>query len=793
VGCSLLKPFDSFYPPNSHISHNMANSDISLSWSAVFKVAHYNKLLPGDKIILPQSALEQLLAASKTAVATPRVNAPAFDPFNPYSLAAARAEAAEWRDSQQQLPYPLTFRLVNSKNGNVVHAGIREFSAEEGEVGLSPFLLEALGVTAPPPKSTPASTHSNDTSSPSAPIDLTDDDDTAMDLSKNDDQDLAHITVHAKQLPKGTYVRLRPLEAGYNPEDWKAILERHLRENYTTLTNGEILTVRGSKAEEYRFLIDRFSPEGDGICVVDTDLEVDIEALNEEQARETVKQIISKAQKAPGTAEGSSVGGDLNMWKPSVGQVLSGDYVDYQLPSWDRSQGIKIELEDAEGLELFVSPFSPYQRSRPRDDEHVFGDFSNDLTKQIYITASNIELEKAESLYVSVYARPPPDESLYKLRKFSLRYTSVPKDGTSEMPIVLETEHDEVHSPDEEECKNCTQWIPKRTMMLHENFCLRNNIICPHCKNVFQKKSEEWANHWHCPNDSAYGNTLSSKTIHDATTHTARECPNCPYEATNLRDLASHRTSICPGKHILCQFCHLEVPQEGDPFDPSADQLISGLTAHELADGARTTNCHLCLKIIRLRDMATHLKHHELEKTTRTKPDICRNQYCGRTLHGVGKNGEIGAGSRMGQGPGNDLGLCSICFGPLYVSMHDPEGKAMRRRVERRYLSQLMTGCGKSWCKNEYCKTARSKSGKPVSMTAQEALPKVKPLMDMLPNKSLPMHFCVDDASQKRRGLAEMLAAEKGYDLEWCVAAVEAETGNLDRARSWLQNWAPGR
>ena len=53
-----------------------------------------------------------------------------------------------------------------------------------------------------------------------------------------------------------------------------------MRENYTTLTNGEILTVRGSKTEEFRFLIDKFEPEGDGICVVDTDLEVDIEALN---------------------------------------------------------------------------------------------------------------------------------------------------------------------------------------------------------------------------------------------------------------------------------------------------------------------------------------------------------------------------------------------------------------------------------------------------------------------------------------------------------------------------------
>jgi hypothetical protein len=116
----------------------------------------------------------------------------------------------------------------------------------------------------------------------------------------------------------------------------------------------------------------------------------------------------------------------------------------------------------------------------------------------------------------------------------------------------------------------------------------------------------------------------------------------------------------------------------------------------------------------------------------------------------------------------------------------------MRRRVERRYLSQLITGCGKSWCRNEYCKTARIKSGKGnAGLTAQEALPKVKPMMDTLRNTNVAMYFCVDESSQKRRGLAEMLAGEKAYDLEWCVAALEAEGGNLEKARTWLQNWAP--
>jgi translation elongation factor EF-Ts len=32
-----------------------------------------------------------------------------------------------------------------------------------------------------------------------------------------------------------------------------------------------------------------------------------------------------------------------------------------------------------------------------------------------------------------------------------------------------------------------------------------------------------------------------------------------------------------------------------------------------------------------------------------------------------------------------------------------------------------------------------------------------------------------------------------GYELEWCVAALEAENGDLDKARAWLKNFAPQR
>ncbi|KAG9206931.1 hypothetical protein G6514_000221 [Epicoccum nigrum] len=772
-----------------------------LTWSAQYTLTHHTRStqLPGDKILLPPSALEQLLAAAPVVTFdSNRPHITSFDPFNPYTHAAERQARAQFQGRHQQLPHPLTFRLVNPDNGRAVHAGIREFSAEEGHIVLSSFLSDALGIE-------PSSVDSSRGTSPSG---NGDGDAPMSDGETANGASTARITVHAKQLPKGTFVKLRPLEAGYDPEDWKSLLEEHLRSNFTTLTNGEVLVVyggRGSsgKREEFRFLIDGFKPEGDGICVVDTDLEVDIEALNEEQARETLKSIVAKRQKAPGTTEGSSVGGVIDIFKGRDGQVLEGEYVDFELESWDRSQGLEITLngvDDDQEVDLYVSPYSAQQRVRPREDEHVFADTSSQYPKRIRISPTNAELDGAEAIWISVRAYSSDSPSVTP-RQFHLGVSFF---DPSSKPTNEGGAKDVTHGTDEVQCKNCNQWVPESSLFLHENFCLRNNILCPQgCGQVFQKRSAEFQNHWHCPHDTFTGNTPLSLKKHDATYHTPQTCSSCGLEFPSLPTLAHHKTTTCPGKLILCRFCHLQVPQEGDSTEPpNPELLLSGLTPHELADGGRTTECHLCGKIVRFRDMETHLRHHDLERLSRPAPRLCRNANCGRTQDGANKLGDTRAGTRKGQGPGNEIGLCSVCFGPLYVSMHDPEGKALRRRIERRYLSQLLTGCARPWCRNEYCRAGRKNQGQgDQSVPTREAIPMVKPFLEGLDGKgySTPLHFCADEASQKRRVLAEMLTAEKGvegkggYSLEWCAAALEAENGDLDKARSWLKGWAPQR
>lgn len=770
----------------------MAADPTVLTWSTQLSLSTSPRAgrLPGDKIILPATALEQLLSAAASAEAASAGPAPAYDPWNTREYASFHSNLEE---RQQKLPHPLTFRLVNPENGRAIFAGIQEFSAEEDEIILSGFLQTALGLIPQSADTTALGGREN--------------------LEDGAEQQQQRITVHFQQLQKGSYVKLRPLEAGYDVEDWKALLEQYLRSNFTTLSRGEILEVPGEagigqNAGLFRFLVDEFKPAGDAICVVDTDLEVDIEALNEEQARETVKRIAGKYQNGNAGNGNSSKDGDLDLFRESIGRLLPGEYVDYQLQSWPRNQAIEIRLvseSDANAVDLLVSPFSSRQRVRPRADNYVFADWEDRAVKSITILPSNVELEDAEALYISAYAFQPvdtqdstADSSL--TRNFTL---SVHISDTTSPQAKLPTSNAATTASAEGDvrCKNCGQWVPQRTLILHENFCLRNNIMCPQgCGQVFQKRSEAFQAHWHCPHDTFFGNSSFSHSKHDTLYHPSEplRCSRCTTKQTfsSVPLLAQHHVTTCPSKLILCQFCHLAVPQEGDPDEPNPEALLSGLTVHELADGSRTTECHLCGKITRMRDMNTHLAHHNLERKSRPQPRICRNSNCGNTLDGATRNGS----TRSGKDTGNDIGLCGVCFGPLYVSMYDPEGKALKRRIERRYLQQLMTGCGKSWCQNEFCRSGRANTGKSEEGTsAKTAIRLAKPFVDaVITDQAVPLHFCVDEASSKRRNLALMLEADatrwpgqQGYDFPWCLAACEAESGNLDKAKSWLENYAP--
>jgi len=743
----------------------------SLNWSTTLGLSSStpSSHLTGDKLVLPQSALESLLSAAATA-ATSRLNDD-VSTYNPASWDVPSYNNIPSQLQNQQLPHPLTFQLTNVSNGKSIYAGIREFSGNEGEVVLSTFLRNALGVK--------------------------DDDDNAV---RGEDGQVVNghtplqIQITSKTLQKGTYVRLRPLEAGYD-EDWKSVLEDYLQRNFTTLTQNTVLTIPAqSNSKKFQFLADKVSPE-DAICIVDTDLEVDIEPLDEEQARESLKRLLAKKA-------GTSGGGKIELEKRVAGTVQRGAFVHYKLLKWDRSKPVFIEVDDVEDgdeVDILVATNRPCRE--PSMEEWVWGNLDSKYPKNLTLPSDELQGTGIDELLVTIYGYKPQDDETDHTAPFSLFVTQTDPDaGEDVMPA-------ESANPDNDICSNCKQSIPKRTMFLHQNFCFRNNILCPKgCGQVFKKGTEH--NHWHCSLCSAYGTNPSSSgtssnnnngsiNTHDKhinISHTPRTCSYCSHSTGSLPELAAHKTYDCPGKLHLCRFCHLILPQEAaNDSSLSTSSFVTSLTPHETQCGSRTTNCHMCNRIVQLKNLDIHLTHHDLERKTKPLPQVCRNSQCARIAAG---------GSSSTDNTKNPLDLCNICFGPLYVATHDPDHTQLARRVERKYLTQLLTGCGKKWCRNDMCKTGRANMELDV-MGAKEAMGVIKPMctVEVLLSgyTGMPLNFCVDETTEKRKRIAERLSmmedaeGKGGWAVEWCVKAIGEASGDEEKARGWLEKWAVKR
>lgn len=183
--------------------------------------------------------------------------------------------------------------------------------------------------------------------------------------------------------------------------------------------------------------------------------------------------------------------------------------------------------------------------------------------------------------------------------------------------------------------------------------------------------------------------------------------------------------------------------------------------------------------------MRTHLGFHDRDRISRPEPRVCINDMCSRPI-------PTGDELRVQK---EQLGLCNTCFGPLYNSSYDPEGKALRRRIERRLLQQLMGGCNKNWCQNgQWCRTGnKNATGQDRVYSAKDALPVIKPVMDHLSQNDTPktVSFCVDESQQQRNLATKMIGNESDYAFGWIAKAVEETKGDVIAADDWLKERAP--
>ncbi|GFZ49841.1 hypothetical protein JCM24511_07244 [Saitozyma sp. JCM 24511] len=132
---------------------------------------------------------------------------------------------------------PWTFHLRNPRNPNVnqTHAGVLEFIAEEGIVHLPAWMMKTLGLNEGDP-----------------------------------------VRLTGASLPKGKLVKIQAQSTDFlEVSDPKAVLESALR-FYSCLTKGDIIEITYNSLI-FEFLVMDTRPEGSGISIIDTDLEVDFE------------------------------------------------------------------------------------------------------------------------------------------------------------------------------------------------------------------------------------------------------------------------------------------------------------------------------------------------------------------------------------------------------------------------------------------------------------------------------------------------------------------------------------
>lgn len=545
-------------------------------------------------------------------------------------------------------------------------------------------------------------------------------------------------------IPKGTSLKLKPIKEYPEIHNWKYFLESKLR-NYTTLTKGGILYVE-DKDQVYELYVEDVEP-ANTVCIIDTDITLDvIEELQEDSISRRSNDVIKEIGLTVEVELGSSPVYKIQKEK-AIGKRISVEPVDNDFDNVDVVLGDRFvslnrytttTLE--QGGHSLTVPQVPETKGEDDDDWVYLIPYVWDHSVKVNIVLSEIEDEDME-------AEPEVDNSMVQ-------------------------------------CGNCDKYIPKTSLVLHENFCKRNNVKCT-CGKVFLKKIPE--THWECEHCEQHGDTQLSKIKHYKTFHEGPyDCPDCGASgfSSSFDLVMHHRATDCSFKLHECRFCHLIVPQEESTYEDK----YNNLTHHEGDCGNKTTECFRCQKILKQKDIATHLKMHELEKVqydniVAVSTEKCSNDNCVNIL----------------SGPSNLLRLCDLCYGSIYSSVDDPTNLKLQNRIERKYVIQLSKGCGNLWCKNPECKS----SGMATSMAMKDIIPHVRDgLLKFVASPQLPINkqrvdkeanqnqfwFCVDQNTTKRKLLVENLFIQGEYKPELVYKAVnEIRDISEDRIKGWLE------
>ncbi|KAJ3237433.1 hypothetical protein HDU78_004090 [Chytriomyces hyalinus] len=602
----------------------------------------------------------------------------------------------------------------------------------------------------------------------------------------------ALATITCVSLPKCEYLKIAPLDPEYlQIPDLRALLEAHLRQNFSCISEGDVLIVSSplkklnlskSTAKDFRFLVSESRPEKSCSCI-DVDINLDVVPLDVGLAEDAVRQKFFGSQAENSAMKDVFLVPEGNLLRGSTsGTVSAAAYTYYRIQAegnkpWNYTT---ILTSDAGDCDLFVSVSG---NEKPSLEEHDYYNIDEGESRILFSFGGTDAAMDVPHLYIGVRGYTP--DAHFKLAITRTVAATASSGSGSGSVSVLETSSSESDAPlpDHNTCSNCFQQVPQRTLPMHEAFCFRNNAVCTRCRTAststnplaYVFKKSEFASHWHCDACATVGNTVSSKEKHEALAHKAIPC-ECGVEGLELQGVAEHYGSQCPERLIVCRYCHLRV--RAGKKSLAAKDLMSGLglSEHESVCGSRTIECIKCKANVQLKDVQVHAKFHEVQKQNQKLPPLCPNSQCSNAPNA--------------QYP-NMLSLCQPCFSPYWFPS-DPQNTKVATKLLGAYHQQLTSGCGRPHCTNRlYCATVKEGGIMNPNDAAVVALEALRQSALFKSGSLSTYHLCVPDAKNaKRREMADSLQG-MGFHVSWCVKALAESDDDAGKATTWLLQNAP--
>ncbi|CAL9082688.1 unnamed protein product [Musa acuminata var. zebrina] len=392
--------------------------------------------------------------------------------------------------------------------------------------------------------------------------------------------DVPLVEVHYVSLPKGTYAKLQPEGMGFSDiPNHKAVLETTLR-RHATLSQGDIITVSYGELN-YKLRVLETKPAS-SVSVLETDIEVDIEGHDSAQESSRNQPVLAPLVIGK-VEEGIVEEGTFNYYKFSVEAAM----ID-EVASCRMNIEVKIEADAGDAdTNVYVSrhplifptqhrhEWSSHEMGskvltvRPKDPNLVAGTYSIGVFGFKGVTKYRISVAFKDNVKQQIGGH-----------------------ATASSPIDMESV----------ECQNCKHFISSRTILLHEAYCFRHNVLCQHngCGVVLRK--EEAASHVHCNKcEQAFQQGQIEK--HMKVFHEPVHCP-CGV-ILEKEQMIEHQSSTCPLRLIMCRFCGDMVQAGSTPAD--ARDRLRGLVEHESICGSRTAPCDSCGRAIMLKEMDIHV------------------------------------------------------------------------------------------------------------------------------------------------------------------------------------------